>query len=182
MAVLSISTTEDGLLSALAPIGLGAATTTALVVDCDPSGPAYPGKLSLAEMVDRGPTRADLSPPRSGVSVLRNGGIELLDAIEVLQAMADGWPSLVLRLPTPAPEIAWPVVRCAPLLPGAFFGVPDPPAVYQSCGWRVKPPDGGLVLPKPSRTTVGSLLDGTVPLRSRWVAAWRSVWRTWAQV
>src|SRR3990172_4895059 len=45
---LAVWTAFDGLLSAVAPLGLAAAAGTALVVDLDPAGPPYPGRNSLA--------------------------------------------------------------------------------------------------------------------------------------
>ena len=85
MTALAVWTAFDGLLSATAPLGLAAAAGTALVVDLDPDGPAYPGRASLADLVADGPRRADLVPSRDGVAVLRNGGVEATAAREVIQ-------------------------------------------------------------------------------------------------
>ena len=80
-------------------LALAAAAGTALVVDLDPQGPAYPGNADLAELVAEGPTRRDLEPERSGVAVLRNGGVPEEEAAEVLNALAARWPAVVFRLP-----------------------------------------------------------------------------------
>ena len=74
MPALAVWTPEDGLLGALAPLGLAAAASgSALVVDLDEGGPHYPGEASLADLVRAGSRRADLYPERRGVAVLRNG-------------------------------------------------------------------------------------------------------------
>lgn len=172
MAVLAIRTPEDGLLGALAPLGLGAAAGTALVVDLQPDGPRYPGEGSLAQLVAEGPRRVDLSPQRTGLAVLRNGGIDWFAATEILDALAAGWPSVVLRLP-PAEEVRPSDVVVAPLVPGGVMSAPSA-TVYQDLGFRVPAP--GPVLPTLSRFTAGSLLAGSVPRRSRWVRAWRGAW------
>src|SRR4030066_639874 len=51
MPALAIWTPEDGVLGALAPLGLAASAGTALVIDLDPLGPRYPGEPSLADLV-----------------------------------------------------------------------------------------------------------------------------------
>ncbi|MEE8489046.1 MAG: hypothetical protein V3S43_01840, partial [Acidimicrobiia bacterium] len=84
MPALAIWSPEDGVLGAVAPLGLAAASGTALVVDLDPNGPNYPGASSLAALVADGPRRSDLQPVRKGVAVLANGGIEPEDAEAVL--------------------------------------------------------------------------------------------------
>lgn len=177
MAALATWTPEDGLLGAAAPLGLAAAAGTALVVDLDPAGPAYPGPGSLAELVADGPRRRDLTPSRPGLAVLRNGGVAPSEAAAVLAALADGWPALVLRLgphhrgPAPAP-----LVRFHPLIPGALFPPPPGPAVYQDTGWRVPAPGPGPVLPVPRRSSWAALFSGLVPGRDRWVRKMASVW------
>ncbi len=176
MAVLAIHTPEDGLLGALAPLGLAAAAGTALVVDLDPQGPHYPGEGSLAQLVADGPRRSDLSPARSGLAVLRNGGIESSAAAEVVEALCDGWPAVVLRLPEPARDRSADVV-VRPLVPGALF-TDRGPAVYQELGFQIPAP--GPRLPALARAHAGSLPAGTGPRRSRWVRAWAPAWNgTW---
>ncbi len=179
MAVLAIRTPEDGLLGALAPLGLGAAAGTALVVDLDPAGPHYPGDGSLAELVAEGPRRVDLSPSRSGLAVLRNGGVDSSEAGQVLAALISGWPAVVLRLPGAAPVEREPDLVVYPLVPGGLFPAhPASAAVYQDLGFRIPAP--GPRLPVLSRGTAAALLAGAVQSRSRWVRAWEAAWEgTW---
>ena len=179
MPALAIWTPEDGVLGALAPLGLAIAGGTALVVDLDPLGPRYPGERSLAELVDEGPRRADLSPSRRGVAVLRNGGVTLAAATEVLSALLAGWDKVVLRLPPrPAPDAAGPpVVPVRLLLPGSLFPRHPGPAVYQSTRAMLPLPGPGWRLPPPAASTVAGLLRGRLPVvGDRWVRAWRPVW------
>ena len=177
MAVLAIRTPEDGLLGVLAPLGLGAAGGTALVVALAPAGPRYPGDGSLAHRVAEGPRRVDLSPPRSGLAVLRNGGVGWFEAGEVLDALTEGWPSVVFRLP-PGEDVRTSDIVVAPLVPGGVLPARTA-TVYQDLGFRIPAP--GPLLPTLSRTTAGSLLAGSMPTRSRWVRAWRPAWEgAWA--
>lgn len=166
------------MLGALAPLGLGAAAGTALVVDLDPDGPRYPGTGSLASLVADGPRRSDLIPDRAGLAVLRNGGVDPAAAGEVVGALEAGWPSVVFRLPAsgtrPPDIVVW------SLVPGALFPPSDPDtAVYQDLGFRL--PASGPVLPVLSRRTAAALLAGSIPVRSRWVRAWKPAWEgAWA--
>ena len=176
MPALAVWSPEDGVLGAVAPLGLAAAAGTALVVDLDPAGPRYPGRSTLADLVANGPRRSDLSPSRRGVAVLANGGIDPAEAAQVLDALAAGWPAVVLRLPA-SHEGGAGAIPVLPLVPGGLFDHPGPRAVYQRSGWRVEPPAGSVVLPRPRRSTIGMLLTGTAPpMRDRWVAAWRPLW------
>jgi len=176
MPAVSLWSREDGVLGAVAPLGLAAAAGTALVVDLDQHGPRYPGRTTLASLVSEGPTRRHLSPERRGVAVLGNGGIATADAEEVVRALVEGWPNVVLRL---ASSIDPPLraLKVMPLVPGGLFDEPRGPVVYQASSWRVQPPQRSIVLPRPARRTVGALLAGQTPLpRDRWVRAWRTVW------
>ncbi len=179
MPALSTWTPEDGVLGAVAPLALACAAGTALVVDLDPHGPIYPGR-TLADLVDDGPTRADLRPQRSGVAVLSNGGIDRDAARDLIDALIVGWPQVVFRLPSwPAPERREDVVPVLPLSP--FVGPIVGPAVYQRSVWRMAPPGPGLVLPRPAGATVRALAAGSMPGPSRWIRAWRRVWEApWA--
>ncbi len=179
MPALAIWTPEDGVLGAVAPLGLAAAAGgTALVVDLDPLGPAYPGPESLADLVRRSPRRSDLTPQRAGLAVLRNGGADPGAAAPIVAAMAERWPSIVLRLPSrPVPaEAPAPTVTVRPLLPADVFPWSGRPAVYQRTGWRLPPPGPGPLLPVPGSGTWPALLAGRVPVADRWVRAWRRVW------
>jgi hypothetical protein len=166
------------LLGALAPLGLGAAAGTALVVDLDPAGPRYPGTGSLASLVADGPRRSDLAPDRTGLAVLRNGGVDPDRADEVLAALAAGWPSVVLRLPASGSGRADILVR--PLVPGGLFPSDhSATTIFQDLGFRLPAP--GPVLPVLSRGTAAALLAGSLPVRSRWVRAWKEAWEgAWA--
>ena len=179
MPALAIWTPEDGVLGALAPLGLAASAGTALVIDLDPLGPRYPGAPSLADLVREGPRRADLSPARRGVAVLRNGGVGPASAAEVVSALLAGWERVVLRLPPrPAPVgPGTPVVPVRLLIPGGLFAPAGGPAVYQSTRAVLSLPGPGVRLPVPSPGTVAGLLKGRLPvLGDRWVRAWRPVW------
>ena len=165
------------MLGAVAPLGLAMAAGTALVVDLDPDGPAYPGDRSLAALVAEGPRRSELAPGRAGVAVLRNGGVAGEEAADVVAALVAGWPQVVVRLPArPAPADApAPVVPVRPLLPGGLWTTPGP-AVHQRAGWPVAPDGPGPVLPIPRPRTWQALLGGLRPPPDRWLRAWREVW------
>jgi hypothetical protein len=181
MPALAIWSPEDEVLGAVGPLGLAAAAGTALVVDLDPEGPAYPGDVSLASLVADGPTKADLSPHRRGVAVVRNGGIDPQDAELVLRALVEGWPAVVFRLPAGhiADGSALPIL---PLVPGSLLRRSSGPAVYQRSAWRVQAPPNAVVLPRPGTGTISALLNGRSPHPAdRWIRAWRRVWRSaWA--
>jgi len=179
MPALALWTPEDGLLGALAPLGLALAAGTALVVDLDCLGPRYPGSTSLADLVAEGPRRADLSPSRRGVAVLRNGGVTPAAAAEVVAALVAGWERVVLRLPPrPAPALgSVPVVPVRLLIPGGLFPRQGGPAVYQATRAAMRLPGPGVRLPLPGTGTVAALLAGRRPAAGdRWVRAWRPVW------
>ncbi len=176
MTVLSTWSPEDGILGAVAPLALASAARTALVVDVDPDGPPYPSQASLADLVADGPRSSDLRPPRRGVAVLRNGGVDADDASDVVAALIDGWPAVVLRLPAHPPPTSEAVVPVFPLSPVHLF-VHDGPAVYQRGPWAAPAPVDGVVLPRPRAGTIRSLLEGRRPGPSRWLRAWSEVWR-----
>ncbi len=154
-----------------------AASPTALVLQPDDKGPHYPGSGSLARLVAEGPRRDDLEPVRSGRAVLRNGGVRLDAAAEVIAALIEGWSYVVLRLPPAGPpKCRWAAtvpVRLA--VPGDVLGVWNGPAVWQPVGWRAAP-RAGVNLPRPQPRAWAALLAGRSPARDRWVAAWRRVW------
>jgi hypothetical protein len=181
MATLAISCDSGGVLGTVAPLALAAASSSVLVVDLDRNGPHYPGGSSLAELVEQSPRLSDLRPSKSGIAVLRNGGIDPSEAGEVVQALVSGWPNVVLRLPRFAASGSVPIVPVVPLLPGGMTPACDRPAVYQQMGWHEKAPGPAIVLPTPTRASVRALLEARIPLRSRWVRSWRKVWEhTWA--
>ncbi|MDH3306926.1 MAG: hypothetical protein OEO77_05360 [Acidimicrobiia bacterium] len=177
MPLLYIRTHLDGVLSAVAPLGLAASASTALVVDVDPEGPLYPGRLSLADLIRVGPRADDLAPVRAGLAVLRSGGVHLADAAELLGAFADRWPCVVVRLPSGVdPGPIGKVVQVLPLLPSPLAVDPVGRSVLQTTGLAPVPSTGHLVLPRPARNVFGDLLRGVVRRRSRWIRAWRPVW------
>jgi hypothetical protein len=179
MTTLAISCATGGVLGVIAPVALAASAGTALVVDLDPLGPSYPGQASLADLVEQGPRLDDLRPTRRGVAVLRNGGIEAVAARDVIAALARGWPRVVLRLAPcgdPAAGHLGGAVPVVPLLPGGMTPNCERPAVYQQIGWPIKAPGPGMTIKTPPRSTVAALLEGRVPVQSRWVRSWRRVW------
>lgn len=178
MATLAIACESDGVLGIVAPLALAASIGTALVVDLDHDGPRYPGSGSLADLVEQGPRLDDLRPTRTGVAVLRNGGINAADAGEVISALVIGWPNVVLRLSRMATGLSMPLVPVVPLLPGGMTPRSERPAVYQQLGWHEKAPGPALTMPTPARSAVAALLEGRVPARSRWIRAWREAWST----
>jgi hypothetical protein len=178
VAALSTWCPTDRLLSSIAPLGLAASAGTALVIDLEPSGPEYGEGATLADLVRRHPRRSELSPSRSGVAVLRNGGVTVDEAAEILDALIAGWPAVVLRAtPDQPPPADVPVVPVVPLLPGALQPTAQCLSVWQRTGFRTPVPGPGPVLPTPAPSVVGSLLRGVVDRRWRWVRAWEPAWR-----
>jgi hypothetical protein len=164
------------MIGAIAPIGLAASAPTALVIDLDPEGPHYPGKLALADLVRESPRQADLEPGHAGTAVLRNGGIRAAQAREVVDALITHWPNVVLRLGRSQSTDLAPIVPVGVLMPGGLLNLPAAPAVYQRTGWPGEPKADGVILPRPRAATVAALLTGKIPRRSRWVRAWSQVW------
>ncbi len=173
--VINLWIPADPVLAAIAPLGLGAVAGTALVVDADPDGPRYPGEGSLAALVAAGPRRSDLSPTHAGMAVLRNGGVELDEAADVLAALAAGWPSLVVRHASSEPPAGHSVAVVADL-PGALARRVNGPTVIQRCARASSSMNGDVQLPRPSTRLVRSLLEGRMPGPSRWIRAWKPVW------
>jgi hypothetical protein len=58
MPALAIWSPEDGVLGAVAPLGLAAASGTAIVVDLDPDGPATRGRAPSPGSLPTGPVAA----------------------------------------------------------------------------------------------------------------------------
>ena len=174
---------EDGVLGAVAPLALANAQPTALVVDLDPRGPAYPSERSLRQLVDGGPRAADLTPQRRGLAVLANGGVPWEAARQLVDLLVENWPAIVLRLP-PRSEADVPAPRSPVrlLVPGGLFP-PTGRGVFQRVsryGLSHRPGPGAIVLPPAPRGQVAALLAGRQPAPSRWLRAWGSVWEaTW---
>ena len=175
MATLSTWCAAGEPVGTVAPLALAAACDTALVVDLDPSGPAYPGRGSLAQLVEDGPRLSDLQPRSKGIAVLRNGGVGVEDSADVVAALSSNWPNLVVRAPAAAPSEAYPTVPVVPLLPGLSVST-GVAAVYQQMGWLLPAPGPGLLVPTPPRGVVRALLEGRTPRPSRWSRAWAKAW------
>lgn len=170
MPILAVHTPAGGMLSVLAPLGLGAAAGTSLVLDLDPGGIPLPSSVSVADMVRASPTLDQLRPARTGMAVLTSGGARWEDARELIDAFGIGWPAIVVRTDVPIPV---PTVRVQPLLPGVAPA--EGPAVYQRTGIPGGAIGDGFVLPRPSAAAVRAALGGRHP-RGRWVRGWRAVW------
>ncbi len=171
MPVLAIRTFADGLLSVLAPLGMGAAAGTALVLDLDPVGVPLPSPASVADLVRASPTLDQLRPARRGLVVLTSGGAGWSEAASLVEVLGAGWPAVVVRV---AADVPLPTVPVIPLLPG--ITTHPGPAVYQRTGIPGAVAGEGPVLPVPAAGAVRAALGGREP-RGRWVRAWRQVWR-----
>ncbi len=176
MPTVALHTAPDGLLAVVAPLGCAAASRTALVIDLDAQGLPFPGTRTLRELVEDGPTAAELRPTRSGIACLPNGGISPEDAREVVDALVESWPRVVLRTPT---EDDVPVesfgVAVRPLLPGI-----QPsrrlPTLLQPLGLTedMRAPDGYRLPRLPARVARALLAGRSV--RSPWIRSWSIVW------
>ena len=165
------------MLSVLAPMGLAAAADgPALLLDLDPTGPGYPSTRSLADLVADGPTRAELTPGREGMALLRNGGIGWSDAVVMVERLALSWSSLILRVGVGESGLPWPVIPVFPLLPGFLTVTESRAAVWQASDRGQIAPGPGPVLPPLSRREIRSLLETHSMPRGRWVRAWHQVW------
>lgn len=172
--VVGVRTHGDDMLGAVAPIGLALAARAALVVDLDPDGPRYPSERTLAEMVEEGPRRSEMSPDGPGVAILRNGGVDLLASVEMILRLAGTWPAVVVRVGSQ--QVPFPVIPVRPLWPGFLAPAGERASVWQTVPGGSDPPGPGPVLPPPGRATLTAVLAGRRPLRSRWVRAWGEVW------
>ncbi len=173
--ILAIRTEVDSVLSVVAPLGLlAAAERPALLIDLDPEGPAYPGPRSLAELVEEGPTRAELEP--NGVAMLRNGGISFEAASALVARLGQVWPSVTLRL-GPADNLEVPLVPVIPLLPGVLAPTGGRAAVWQQASAGQVAPGPGPVLPHLNRAKLTALLEARTLPSGRWVDAWKAVWQ-----
>ncbi len=178
MPALTIWSPEDALLGLVAPLAAAiAAPGPAIVVDLDEAGPSYPGERTLADLVEEGPSRSELSPSRGGVALLRNGGVDVAAARPVLAAITAGWPWVVFRSPADRTLAHAATVPVLPLIPGELLSRrPTRPAVYQRGGWPIVPPGPGVVLPRPAPRTLAALLSARLPARDRWLRRWSRIW------
>lgn len=176
MTVVSLFVTNDGVLGAVAPIGMAAARGTCLVVDFKYR--VHREGLTLAKLVQEGPTKSHLEPQHRGVSFLHNGGVDPEVAFDVLDALCESWPNVLLSVPDLSFEFKGVVsVRVEAILAGPFVPPPHIDSVLQPVGLDSAPPDHvGHVLGRLDARTVRSVLTGGVDPRSRWVRSWRPVW------
>ncbi len=169
MAAVAVDCLHDAVLDAVAPIVLASAHDTALVVDLGEGSIVYPGEHTLAALVNDGPRLVDLTPDRKGLAVLPNGGVGVEESAEVIWALIEGWPLVVLRGRADQFGVHIPVV---PLYPGVDQ---HDPAVFVSTG-LIEPIDAdSLVVPGPSRATARRVIGGGSAPR-RLVSAWEKVW------
>lgn len=168
----------DPILSLVAPIGLAASAGTALVVDmCAAS--ATSGR-TLASLMTDGPTLAELSPGRQGIAWLPGGDADRTEAVELITQLGSHWPAVVVRVGDR--DLPFATVPVIPLFPGRLVPkVETPNGVWQPVRGGAEPPGPGPVLPRLRAGVVRKMLAGQLPRRSKWVAAWRSVWEMpWA--
>jgi hypothetical protein len=176
VSVVALWSESDHLLSVLAPIGLALGRNPSLVVDLDPKGPRYRSPFTLADLVREGPTKSQLDPSKGGVSVLPNGGVAVEDAAEVVGALAQRWPNVVIRC-DPRSQPPSSAISILPLLPVPFLGQRSERTVFQSLGFRVQAPEGSLVLPRPGSATLNALTGlSAVPKGSKWLRALGKLW------
>lgn len=167
----------DPILSVVGPVGLAASRGTALVVDL--ASEVRAGR-TLKAMAEDGPTRAELSPGRSGIAMIRGGGVDNQTAQELISELAGRWPALVVRVS----DFEWPLpmVTAIPLYPGHLLPPPRVShCVWQPVGTGATPPGPGPVLPRLAGGTIRRILSGGLPRSSRWVKAWAPIWEMpWA--
>lgn len=164
---------NDPVLSAIAPIGLAASVGTALVIDLD-GGLRIGSDRTLADLVEHGPSKLELSPGRSGVAMISGSHVDPVAAVEVVDLLASSWPAVVLR--SNSSSLPYPKVPVRALFPGFLSRVNDLPAVWQPVGTGNRPSGPGPVLPGLTSRLVRRLLNGGLPRRSRWINSWAQVW------
>ena len=178
MSVLALWSPVDLMLGVVGPLGATTAADTALLVDLDPNGPHYGGPHSLADLVSRGPTRNQLEPTRSGPAVLRNGGVSPDDAEEVVAALVQRWPNVVLRC-APSTRMDSGGIALVPLLPEPFTPLVEGPVVHQRTHFSHTQHKDDHVLPVPRTATIKALLAGSQPRSNdRWIRALSRLWQT----
>ena len=114
----------------------------------------------------------------NGVALLaggEDGGVSVEDAREVLEALSQRWPAVVLRTQPSARRPAA-SVAVAPLLPASAGALPAVPSILQRTGLSPQRQPEGVILPPPRRATVKSLLNGRQPSQDRWLRKLRTVW------
>ncbi|MGD2103469.1 MAG: hypothetical protein PVG83_14650 [Acidimicrobiia bacterium] len=169
-------TSDDPILSAVAPIGLAAAAGTALIVDLVADAPHTPSARTLRDVAADGPSLAELSPGRRGVALIRGGGLDHPEAVDVIETLTGRWPAVVVR--TSPGSWPFPEVPVIPLFPGVITVAPATrhAGVWQPVRGGSEPPGPGPVLPLLRPWLVRRLLSARLPRRSAWVRAWSKVW------
>lgn len=168
---LAVHTRHDDVLGLVAPVLIAGAHPTALVVDLDPEGISYPGRRTLAHLIEDGPTLGELRPARSGVAVLPGGGASAEAARPVLAALLESWPQVVLRVRERVP--GFPLAEVTPLLPGVEDA--GRPRVWVKTGVGRMEPGAGPVVEGPGRAAAAAVLAGRSPGGGR-LRSWRRVW------
>lgn len=176
MSVVALWSRSDHLLSLLAPIGVALNRRPSVIVDLDPLGPRYDARYTLADLVADGPTKAQLEPSRRGVSFLPNGGVDVASASEVIAAIVERWPNVVIRC-DPHIEPPETAIAIVPLLPQPLVRPMGTRTVYQRLGFRVSPPPQTLVLPRPDAATLHAVAGlSEPPMRSKWLRSLGKLW------
>jgi hypothetical protein len=172
LGVLGVES-ADPVLSFLAALGLGQAAGTALVIDLCRDLTLRSGR-TLADIVEDGPSLAELSPGRSGVALLSTGPLQAGECRPVIESLAINWPAVIVR----CHPGQWdgPTVPVRALLPGLLQSVEQSPGVWQPFVPGVRPAGPGPVLPRLRGTLVRRMLAGRPAGRSKWVRAWTAVW------
>lgn len=164
----------DPVLSVVSPIGLAAAAGTALIADL---GSVHLAGVSrtLRDLHDDGPTLDELSPGRPGIALVSGGGIEVEQAVVVIERLAGRWPAIVVRVDSE--DWPFPVIPVIPIFPGRLAPIPQASrGVWQPLGAGADPPGPGPVLPRLGPSALRLMLAGRLPRRGRWIAAWKPVW------
>jgi hypothetical protein len=169
---------DDLVMSIVAPLGLASSVGTALVVDME-DRLGSPSARTLADIAADGPRLEEARPGRSGVAVIRSGGLGVPEVHDLTLRLASSWPAVVVRLA--GDDWPAPVVPVRTLYPGLLSPSSGNPAVWQRVRGGVSPPGPGPVIPFLGAGTVRRILSGGAPAPSRWVRAWRIVWEApWA--
>lgn len=166
---------DDPILSAIAPVGLAGSAGTALIVDLVTGDVAGGGRRTLRDVYGDGPRLSELSPGRQGVAAIRGGGLRKEEAVEVVETLAGRWPAVVVRVEEG--EWPFPAVPVVPLFPGLLEpGTTGSAGVWQLIRGGGDPPGPGPVLPRIGPSQIRRMLQGHLPRRNRWIAAWSQVW------
>src|SRR5262245_28573868 len=86
----------DPVLSFFGALGLGASAGTALVIDVTGDCRVATGR-TLVDLIENGPSLAELSPTKTGVAVIGGGAIEVSDGIPLIERLRANWPAVVVR-------------------------------------------------------------------------------------